>query len=307
LENIRIKSIKRLGKSFDKYDLQVSDNENFFANNMLVHNCRTICMIDENSDAKFYSRAGNEFKTLGKVAKVIKESGAKNVILDGEVCILDENGDEDFQSIIKEISKKNHTINNPRLIAFDILTPENFESGTSRNLLSKRYEALDFFMSTFITFFNEHVSMTKQEIVEDETQLEEHIAIAGKNGWEGLMLRKNDIYKGKRSSDILKVKSFVDAEYTVVSAQFSINRVIVNGKEVEEEMLKNIVIEHKGFQVDVGSGFSQEQRRKYFKNPELIVGKTVNVQYFQESRNLKGGYSLRFPVFKAVYDSKRTF
>jgi len=268
---------------------------------------RCICKIDNDSNAKFYSRAGNEFKTLGKIAEVIKASGAKNVILDGEVCILDEKGDEDFQSIIKEINKKNHTIDFPRLIAFDILTIENFDTGTSRNLLSKRYEALDAFMDIYMPSFKHYVTMTRQEIIEDDAQLEAAIANAGEKGWEGLMIRKNDVYKGKRSSDILKIKSFIDAEYTVVSAENAINRVIVNGKEVEEEMLKNIVIEHKGFKVDVGSGFSQEERRKYFKNPELIVGKVVNIQYFEATQNLKGGYSLRFPVFKAVYDSKRNF
>ena len=133
----------------------------------------------------------------------------------------------------------------------------------------------------------------------------EHIKDAADGGWEGLMLRKNTIYKGKRSSDILKVKSFVDAEYTVVSVENSINRVIVEGKEIEEEMLKNVVIEHKGFKVDVGSGFSQEQRRHYFKNPEEIIGKTITVQYFEETYNDKGGISLRFPTVKVVHGDKR--
>lgn len=268
---------------------------------------RCICIIDGNSDAKFYSRAGNEFKTLGKIAQVIKDSGAKNVVLDGEICILNKKGDEDFQSIIKEIGRKNHTIEFPRLIAFDILTPENFNSGTSRNLLSKRYEALSAFMDIYMKSFKNYITMTRQEIVEDDQQLEDQIARANKYGWEGLMIRKNEIYKGKRSSDILKIKTFVDAEYVVVDVENSINRVIVEGKEVEEEMLKNVIIEHKGCRVQVGSGFSQEQRRKYFENPEEIIGKTITVQYFEETENLQGGYSLRFPVIKAIYETNRNF
>ena len=238
---------------------------------------------------------------------MIKDSGAKNVVLDGEVCILNKKGDEDFQSIIKEIGRKNHTIEFPRLIAFDILTPDNFNSGTSRNLLSKRYEALDAFMDIYMKYFNNYITMTRQEIVEDDQQLEDQIAKANKYGWEGLMIRKNEVYKGKRSSDILKIKSFTDAEYVVVDVENSINRVIVEGKEVEEEMLKNVIIEHKGCIVQVGSGFSQEQRRKYFENPEEIIGKTITVQYFEETENLQGGYSLRFPVIKAIYETNRNF
>ena len=126
-------------------------------------------------------------------------------------------------------------------------------------------------------------------------------------GWEGLMLRKNTTYKGKRSKDVLKVKKFHDAEYTVVDIENAINRVIVDEKEVEEMMMKKVVIEHKGNRVSVGSGFSHEQRRHYFLNPNDIVGKQICVQYFEETLNEKGTNSLRFPTVKAVYETKRNF
>jgi cyanophycinase len=81
--------------------------------------------------------------------------------------------------------------------------------------------------------------------------------------------------------------------------------VIVDGKEVEETMLKNVVVMHKGCKVQVGSGFSQEQRRYYFQNPEEIVGKTITVQYFEQTINEHGGYSLRFPVIKQIWPGNR--
>ena len=128
-----------------------------------------------------------------------------------------------------------------------------------------------------------------------------------KGGWEGLMLRKNTTYKGKRSTDILKVKQMFDEEYVVVDLENDYHRVIVDGEEVEELMLKNVIIEHKGNRVQVGSGFSHEQRRHYFKNPDGILGKQITVQYFEETTNKNGTHSLRFPVIKAVYDGVRTF
>ena len=36
-----------------------------------------------------------------------------------------------------------------------------------------------------------------------------------------------------------------------------------------------------------------------------ILGKTITVQYFEESQNQDGEYSLRFPVLKYIYDEKR--
>jgi DNA ligase-1 len=135
--------------------------------------------------------------------------------------------------------------------------------------------------------------------------LAHYIGDAKENGWEGLMLRKDAPYQGKRSNDVLKVKQFYDAEYVVVDIENAVNRVIVDGKEVEEMMMRNVVIEHKGNRVQVGSGFNHEQKRYYFENPNEIIGKQITVQYFEETKNQNGGISLRFPTVKAIYENGR--
>jgi DNA ligase-1 len=55
--------------------------------------------------------------------------------------------------------------------------------------------------------------------------------------------------------------------------------------------------------VKVGSGFTHEQRLKHVG--ENIVGKLITVQYFEETKNDKGGISLRFPTVKHIYDDTR--
>ena len=70
-------------------------------------------------------------------------------------------------------------------------------------------------------------------------------------------------------------------------------------------MMAQAYIIHKGHQVKVGSGWNQEQRLKYEANPELIIGKTITVQYFEETKNQKGGISLRFPTVKHVFENGR--
>ena len=264
---------------------------------------RCICIVDDNSNATFFSRAGKEFKTLSKVGEAIKTSGVKNIIFDGEVCILDKKGDEDFQSIIKEIKKKDHSINFPRFIAFDTLTLEEFESGVSERTLEARQLELDAMMDQQL--FGYYLTMAQQTLINSFEEIEERLVVANEKGWEGLMIRKNTTYKGKRSPDLLKIKTMHDAEYIVIGTTNAVQRVIVEGKEVEEEMLKKVTIEHKGNTVDVGSGFSQEQRRYYFQNPNEIIGKQICVQFFEESQNMAGEYSLRFPVIKAIYETNR--
>ena len=104
----------------------------------------------------------------------------------------------------------------------------------------------------------------------------------------------------------MKVKKFFDAEYVVESIDFEDHRIIRDGKEVTVRMMAQAYINHKGYEVKVGSGWNQEQRLKYEANPELIIGKTITVQYFEESKNQQGELSLRFPTVKHVYENGRT-
>ena len=119
------------------------------------------------------------------------------------------------------------------------------------------------------------------------------------------MIRNNVGYKGKRSKDILKVKQMHDAEYKVIDAVNGDMRIVEDGIEKTIPCLSNIVIEHKGNKVGVGSGFTLEQRKEYHKDHSKILGKIVTVQYFEESQNKDGECSLRFPVLKHVYEAQR--
>ena len=291
-----------LAKAFDeKTQKKVDWNDCWFVSRKL-DGVRCLTVIDENGEPKFFSRQGKEFLTLDNLKTDIKALGLKNTVLDGEVCIVDGNGDEDFTGIIKEIKRKDHTIESPYYWMFDMLTMEEFSSKKSKTVFAERIANLQR-ISKMPSYF---IGVLDQWIGSDKV-FSEMMAESKAGGWEGLMLRKNETYKGKRSTDILKVKQMFDEEYIVVDLENDVHRVIVDGSEVEEEMLKNVIIEHKGNRVHVGSGFSHEQRRHYFANPNEILGKQITVQYFEESQSKSGEFSLRFPVIKAVYDGVRTF
>jgi DNA ligase-1 len=297
-----------LAKAFDeKTQKKVIWEDRWFVSRKL-DGVRCLTVIDANGEPKFFSRQGKEFLTLDNLKTDIKALGLKNTVLDGEVCILNETGDEDFAGIIKEIKRKDHTIATPFYWMFDMLDMQDFNSKTSEVTFGQRIADLNalFNTSKLKLYSPLLIGVLEQKIGNDQV-FSEMMAESKAGGWEGLMLRKNETYKGKRSTDILKVKQMFDDEYIVVDLENDIHRVIVDGSEVEELMLKNVIIEHKGNQVRVGSGFSHEQRRHYFENPNEILGKQITVQYFEESQSKSGEYSLRFPVIKAVYDGVRTF
>ena len=286
-------------KTKKKVDLDVDD---WYLSRKL-DGVRCLAFFDNFGNVTFKSRSGKPFDTLGKVAQELEKLNLYNTVMDGEICIVDENGDEDFQSIIKEIKRKDHTIENPLFQIFDMISLEDFENKTSREKLSERLDNLHMVMERIENLAYNKV--LEQDLVTSWDMFESKMNLAVQSGWEGLMLRKDEKYKGKRSNDILKVKKFYDEEYVVVDLENSPNRVIVDGVEVEEMMLKNVIIEHKGHRVQVGSGFTIDERRNFFQNPDKILGKTITVQYFEETTNQNGTHSLRFPVVKAVYENGR--
>ena len=266
---------------------------------------RCLIVVDEKGKARSFSRAGKQFHTLSLVEKEIESLGVKNVVYDGEMCIVDENGDENFQSIMKEIGRKDYTIENGLYQIFDFIPSEMFQRGeASSGTLSQRQYALE---SLLLGKSLKYLDYLSQIPVFSFEELDALTLKASEKGWEGLMLRKNSTYKGKRSNDILKVKTFFDEEYKVVDTFFGPLRYIKEGTEVEEEMLSGVAIKHKGNIVRVGSGFTIDQRKHLFKNPQDILGKTITVQYFEESQNQNGEYSLRFPVIKVIHGDKRNY
>jgi DNA ligase-1 len=259
---------------------------------------RCIAICNSLGNIKLYSRQGKVFYTLSKVIEELARIMKRNTVLDGEICILDEDGNESFQNIMKEIRRKDHTINNPIFFVFDKLTKEEFDSGTSTRILSQRLKT---------SYDHKYVKSLEQLAVEGLEQIQDLSDKANKLGYEGIMIRKDCEYKGKRSNDILKIKKFHDAEYVVVGLDFGDHRIVENGTEVKKRLLSQVFIEHKGNRVAVGSGFSKEQRKYYKDNPDELVGKTITVQYFEETINDEGGASLRFPVVKHIYENSRDF
>jgi DNA ligase-1 len=262
---------------------------------------RCICR-KENDIVTFFSRSGKEFLTLGNLEnEILKIPG--NFILDGEICMVDKDGNEDFQGIMKQIRKKDHQIKKPKFFVFDYLTLEQFDNQTGITPLTFRLELGKNSLPGNIN--SDMLEFLPQEQLTTEEQFTEMAKEAEEAGFEGIMVRKNVGYEGKRSHNLLKVKKFHDSEYTVLKTTNAFIRWTENGKQVERECLSNITIEHKGCKVNVGSGFSKEQREMYFESPQDIIGKTVTIQYFEETKNQNGGFSLRFPVLKHVYTNGR--
>ena len=288
----------------DKYEPKLVDWEEGWYVSRKIDGARCIGIVDSNGDTTFYSRTGKTFDTLDVVRGGIKALNITNVVLDGELCLVDDQGNEDFQGIMKQLKKKDHTIPNPSYKIFDMITQDEFYSktGEKNRPYSIRLNNLKEVMKS-----NECPCLTvlEQDKIKDDSHFNEWITKSTKQKWEGLMLRADEPYKGKRSKDLLKYKSFFDDEYEVIDVEMGPFRYVLNGREHEETMLSCVTIKHKNHDVRVGSGFSIDQRQEFYQNPKKILGKIITVQYFEETKNQDGGISLRFPTFKILHGSSR--
>ena len=255
------------------------------------------------TDIKCYSRKGEEFTTLDELKKLIRAGliTTDQYVLDGEVCIVDSSGLEHFSDLARLINRDNYTIEHPRYYVFDVLTKEEFDAGESSVPLLARLARF----SKVINDATQSIVLAPQHIIENEEHMMSLFDDALSHQWEGLIIRKDTGYKATRSADMLKVKKFQDAEYVVEGVVPGKKRMLVNGVDTERDVLSAFIINHKGTSVYVGSGLSDDQRLYYFDHPEELIGKTVTVQYFQETENLNGTTSLRFPVLKHIYENGR--
>jgi DNA ligase-1 len=243
-----------------------------------------------------YSRNGKELHCLEKILKAIPVDKIKeSVFLDGEIVYIDPTtGMEDFKKTIQIVRSSKTVKENKDLYfkVFDIIPEAEFYAAEGESLFSDRN---DLVKKTFKG--NKRINVVEQISYTEEAFAKMQDEVAEKN-WEGLMLRKNSPYKGKRIRNLCKVKKFHDAEFKVHNVVFGKMRFIneTSGLEEEIDALSAVVIKNKGKDVKVGSGFSLEERKEFYKFPDRIVGKKITVKYFEETED----FSLRFPIFKCV-------
>ena len=265
-------------------------------------------VINKDGIIKCYSRQGKEITTLGNLIKELEGRLPNNTVLDGEVCLVDKNGLESFQGIIKEIKRKNHTIENPLLLAFDYLTLEAFESKKGTLKYTDRMEMLKewYSLQNWDTQNKvaKHISIVNYERYSPEV-LQRWNEMVKKYNWEGLMFRKDVGYEGKRTSSLLKYKMFMDEEFKVLGVEEGDAQEVINGVAHKIKCVGSLIIEYKGCKVNVGTGLSLEQRKRWYQHPEEIIGKQITVKFFEPTQAQDGRWSLRFPVLKTVYENER--
>ena len=248
-------------------------------------------------DGKLISRQGKEFKGLDHIVKAIESLPFKNMFFNGELIRKNTDNlpdDENFQIGTGIINSDDENKTCIKFVIYEMLPKKEFLDGKSvlpyKSRKTTYLEPLKKAIADLGTDDLEVVTMVYEGT--DQSVIQRLLDEADVKGWEGLMLNKNTLWENKRNNGILKVKTFHSADVICKS--------VVEGDGKFAGTLGNIVCDYKGFDLGVGSGFTDEQRRLYWEHPELIVGKVVAVKYKVETKNKDGGVSLQFPTFTEV-------
>lgn len=270
-------------------DAKLKDNELIYITEKLDG---IRCVAIKNKDnVKFFTRQGKEITGLIVIEQAMMSTfGDKSVVLDGELLALNlENLDSGdlYRATVKIVNSKHENKYGVYFNVFDILSLEEFTHGKSNDVYSIRRQKMD-----SINWCPPLKLVPVLYCGTDHSQIKYWSGRAIQARKEGVMVNRDVVYQCKRNNGILKVKQMQSVDLRVID--------VIEGEGRLENTLGALVVDYKGNKVNVGSGYSDEMRDKLWKEKTEIIGKIVEVQYFEESTNEQGGLSLRFPVFKDV-------
>ena len=224
-------------------------------------------IINNNNNIEVYSRQGQLIEGLFEILEEAKSMNI-NTVLDGELLLRNDKGlhsKDLYRETMKE-ARKSGNKHNLIFNAFDYIPLEDFQKGYCDYPCYHRKDELNLLICENEFKFIEFVPSLY--VGKDMSKIVELLDIEIEKENEGVMVNIADApYSWKRTSDILKVKKFQDADLKVLD--------IIEGTGKNKGKLGAITIqfehEDKLYTCDCGSGFSDVERALYYNNKELLA------------------------------------
>lgn len=268
---------------------------------------------DFDSDYPFvtcYSRNGKVFENFTHIEEQIKSNLVKLIaasrnpliggfVLDGEVI------GNSFQELMRQARRKSDAQASDSVFnIFDIIPIVDFNRGYWNAQLYKRIDILEKMRPVIDAMPNVELLphlMVDLDFAEGKDQLERYAKDNVNAGFEGIMIKDCDApYVCKRSTDWLKWKPTITVDLTIIGVEEGTGRNLTRlGALVCEG-----IDDGKHITVNVGSGFSDEDRTDYWAKSNEVIGRTAEIMCDAVTQNQDGTYSLRFPRFIRFRDDK---
>lgn len=266
-----------------------------------------VLMMVTKTNVVSYSRNGKLFDNFGHIEEQILRAdlsnripGASAFILDGEVV------GESFQQLMRQARRKTNVQNSDSVFhVFDIIPADDFYKGSWNWSLKRRLQVLQDTVAQSIhsmpnVKFLDHIEVNL-DTSEGNDQLDRYAKDCVEADFEGIMIKDLDApYKCNRNTNWLKWKPVHDYDLKVVGVEEGTGKnrgrlgaMICEGTDVGKHI-----------RVNVGSGFSDQERDEYWQNQSSVIGQMAVVMADAVTQNQDGSYSLRFPRFKTFRTDK---
>ena len=248
---------------------------------------------------ELFSRNGKQFHNfphiIAELEAVLAEKPAPyDCVLDGEVMSAD------FQDLMKQLQRKDgKKATDAVLHLFDFIPLVDFLKGFWDTDQTRRSNLVKYWVLENEDLL-QHVQACEWEDVdlsteEGETRFVELNKAAVDGGYEGVMIKDVGApYTCKRSHAWLKAKPFIEVTLEVVDVEEGTGR--------NEGRLGAVVCtgvdDGKVIHVNVGSGFTDDNRTAFWTERDALISQLVEVRADAVTQNQDGTYSLRFPRFK---------
>ena len=245
------------------------------------------CLIQyDNSTVTAYSRTGKEWKNIDHILFNLRPFFQLNpdVVLDGELYNHDLK--DDFEKIISCVRKTKptdeHRAESEKLVQFhcyDVIHPK-------LSTFSERKEWLNLNVP-----YNRYIKQVSTTVVRHAYDAFHENSGYLSEGYEGSIVRTNDIYQHKRSHSLRKLKQFHDAEAKIIGW--------VAGKGKRTGTIgKFMAMDEDGVEFGMPVMDKQKYLEENFVKMQGWVGKIATFKYFERTK--AGSY--RHPLFKCIRD-----
>lgn len=236
-------------------------------------------------NGRAFTRKGHEIESVAHVITELSEYvDLTEIVFDGEIM-----GAGSFDEASGRVRQKDGTDATLVYHIFDALLSDDWHKQKCTEAYSKRRERIN----AIIKDTTRSVRIVPTERVENPSyaDLTDWRDQFMREGFEGAMVKADGPYQFKRSKDMYKVKKVIELDAPVVD--------VYEGKKNSrnEGRLGGVIIEHDdGVRTECGSGFSDDERERFWKDPSLIVGKVIETEF--QNYTEKG--HLRFPIYKRI-------
>lgn len=247
------------------------------------------------------SRQAQKFEGLDHIIKDIEKIIGTDYAVDGELIRRNIDGLTDGQNFRETISILNSDGNDKSLIKFvifDIVPIDEFERDACTENYSVRKKRLLDLKNKIQKNGTQNIEVV-QMVYEgtDVNDVYDWLDYAVKHDWEGLVVNRQVPYRRTRHNGCLKVKRFYTVDLRITAIEEGQNRLAGT--------MGALVVDYKGNELRVGSGFDDATRAAVWENPDNYIGKIVEVKFKEKSCDKKTGLeSLQFPTFVRFRDDK---